>query len=135
MELINLIKEIAIQSIENLEPFEYRKGIVESISPLKIRVDQKTLLEDDELILTHLVKDYEVDISVSHKTELPPFEDIGVPALGVIPHFHEYKGKKKIIIHQGLKSGEEVILLKVQGGQNYIVLDRYKSIVAEGEWL
>ncbi len=132
-DLIQLLKELSKKTNETNEPFEHRKGIVETTSPLTIRVDQKLLLEEDELILTHLVRDYEVDISVSHETE--ESEDIK----GVMPDFkshdHKYKGRKKIIIHQGLKAGEEVIMLKVQGGQAYIVLDRYTPPITEGEWL
>lgn len=132
-KLVKLLKQLSNDTINNSEPFEYRKGKVETITPLTVRIDQKMLLEEDELILTHLVKDYEVDISVSHETK--DFELIeGVPT-DIKKHKHEYKGRKKIIIHQGLKVGEEVILLKVQGGQNYIVLDRYTEPMTEGEWL
>ena len=132
-KLVKLLKQLSNDTINNSEPFEYRKGKVETITPLTVRIDQKMLLEEDELILTHLVKDYKIDISVSHETK--DFELIeGVPT-DIKKHKHEYKGRKKIIIHQGLKVGEEVILLKVQGGQNYIVLDRYTEPMTEGEWL
>ena len=68
-KLVKLLKQLSNDTINNSEPFEYRKGKVETISPLTVRIDQKILLEEDELILTHLVKDYEVDISVSHETK------------------------------------------------------------------
>ena len=132
-KLVKLLKQLSNDTINNSEPFEYRKGKVETITPLTVRIDQKMLLEKDELILTHLVKDYEVDISVSHETK--DFELIESASTDIKKHKHEYKGRKKIIIHQGLKVGEEVILLKVQGGQNYIVLDRYTEPMTEGEWL
>ena len=132
-KLIKLLKQMSNDTINNSEPFEYRKGKVETIAPLTVRIDQKMLLESDELILTHLVKDYEVDISVSHETKT--FELVENLSTDIKTHKHEYKGRKKIIIHQGLKVGEEVILLKVQGGQNYIVLDRYTKPMTEGEWL
>ncbi|WP_314396395.1 DUF2577 domain-containing protein [Leptotrichia shahii] len=132
-KLVKLLKQMSSDTINNSEPFEYRKGKVETITPLTVRIDQKILLEEDELILTHLVKDYEVDISVSHETK--DFELIEGAPTDIKKHKHEYKGRKKIKIHQGLKVGEEVILLKVQGGQNYIVLDRYTEPMTEGEWL
>ena len=132
-KLVKLLKQLSNDTINNSEPFEYRKGKVETITPLTVRIDQKMLLEEDELILTHLVKDYEVDISVSHETK--DFGLIEGASTDIKKHKHEYKGRKKIIIHQGLKVGEEVILLKVQGGQNYIVLDRYTKPMTEGEWL
>lgn len=50
-------------------------------------------------------------------------------------HSHEYKGKKKIMLHYGLKQGESVLLIKMQGGQKYIVLDRIGDVPVEGEWV
>ena len=50
-------------------------------------------------------------------------------------HSHEYKGKKKIMLHYGLKQGESVLLIKMQGGQKYIVLDRIGDVPTEGEWV
>lgn len=132
-ELVELLKKLSKETNDAGDPFEHRKGTVESTSPLTIRIDQQTLLEEDELILTHLVKDYEVDISVSHQTE--EAEEIKGQMPDYKSHKHEYKGRKKIIIHQGLKVGEDVVLLKVQGGQTYIVLDRYTPPETEGEWL
>jgi hypothetical protein len=106
---------------------------VESVNPITVRVDQKLLLEEDDLILTHLVRDYDVDISVSHETE--DFELVEGVLTDIKSHKHEYKGRKRITIHNGLKVGEDIVLLKVQGGQTYIVLDRYKDPHTEGEWL
>lgn len=50
-------------------------------------------------------------------------------------HGHAYQGRKKIMLHYGLKQGESVLLIKMQGGQKYIVLDRIGDIPTEGEWV
>lgn len=50
-------------------------------------------------------------------------------------HGHGYKGKKKVLMHYGLKQGESVLLIKMQGGQKYIVLDRIGNVPTEGEWV
>lgn len=42
-------------------------------------------------------------------------------------HSHSYKGRKSFTVHNGLVQGDEVILLRMQGGQKYIVLDRVKA--------
>ncbi|MDE6579613.1 MAG: DUF2577 domain-containing protein [Ruminiclostridium sp.] len=34
----------------------------------------------------------------------------------------------------GLREGEEVILLRVEGGQRFIVLDRVSEYDVKGEW-
>lgn len=132
--LVELVKEIAKKSIEEGMPVAVRFGIVKQEKPLKIEVEQKLLLEEEHehLILTHLVKDYYVDMTVSHVTEtraggsgFPMYES----------HDHDYKGRKKFLIHNGLKMGEKVILLQLQGGQQYIVLDRVDDPIVKGQWL
>lgn len=50
-------------------------------------------------------------------------------------HLHRYEGRKKILLHYGLKQGETVLLIKMQGGQKYIVLDRLGEVPTEGEWV
>lgn len=50
-------------------------------------------------------------------------------------HYHDYKGTKKILLHYGLKQGESVLLIRMQGGQKYVVLDRIGEVPAEGEWV
>lgn len=41
-----------------------------------------------------------------------------------LTHAHSITGKKKMIIHNGLKIDDEVLLLRMQGGQKYIVIDK-----------
>lgn len=43
-----------------------------------------------------------------------------------LSHEHSISGTKKMEIHNGLKLNEKVLLLRMQGGQEYIVLDRVK---------
>lgn len=127
---------------------DLRLGVVESVNPLKIRLDQKTVFTDEYLILTNAVKDHAVDISVSWATEeddyLNPVHthgngNNGLPTTSTTDfdtkHHHDIKGRKRIIIHNGLTVGEKVLLLRTQGGQYYIVIDRVDEIPIEGEWL
>ena len=41
-----------------------------------------------------------------------------------LTHNHTIIGRKKIIIHNSLKVNDEVLLLRMQGGQKYIVIDK-----------
>lgn len=41
-----------------------------------------------------------------------------------LTHSHSINGKKEITIHNGLKVNDEVLLLRMQGGQKYIVIDK-----------
>ena len=42
--------------------------------------------------------------------------------------------RKKIKIYQGLLIGEGVVMIKEQGGQRHIVLDRLDDPITSGEW-
>ena len=50
-------------------------------------------------------------------------------------HSHSYPGKKKMLMHYGLKTGEVVLLLRVSNGQRFIVLDRLGEPQTGGEWI
>lgn len=140
--MINVIKELIKNYLEREKLTNLEYGTVENVNPLKIRIDQKKVLERDDLILSHLVKDYEVDITVQHSTDsiYGSWDTThGHPGAGtnVIPidHEHEYKGRKKIVMHYALKVGEKVVLIREQGGQMYYVLDRINDPPVEGEWI
>ena len=125
-DMIRLFKQIAKDVIENDKPVVVQTGTVIQINPIHIRVDDKITHkeEDGDLILTHLVKDYEVDITVQHSTDSIYGSwdtNHGHPNVGAAPipinHEHEYTGRKKIIMHLALKKGEKVLLLRENGGQ------------------
>lgn len=116
-----------------------------STSPLEIQIDQKLTLTQDYLILTKAVLDHEVDIEVNHFTEqsalvgYEPWDtkhshpDAGIGEINP-NHRHQYSGRKKIKIFNGLQVGEKVILIRLQGGQKYVVLDRINNHTVKGEW-
>lgn len=114
--MIEIIKKTSLDAVENSKPMIAIIGVVESIGPLTIRIDQKSILEQDDLILTKNVVDYSIDMTVDHITEInSSLEE---------PHSHDYKGEKSFKIHNALEVNDSVILLRVQGDQRYIVLDK-----------
>ena len=157
------IKRLSKGVFDNGQPTDVKFGIVESVSPLRIRVEQKLLLTQEYLILTNAVKDHAVDISVSWETEKDDYlktestlyqhthkgqdyiGNAGRPIEGESDpmdmlkvntvHHHDIKGRKKIIIHNGLTVGEKVLLLRTQGGQSYVVVDRVTEAKVIGEWI
>lgn len=116
--IVSSIKKGAKETIQADDPTAIQFGEVISVVPLKILVEQKKLLTIAQLVLTRNVRDYEIEITVEHVTE---------GGNGPDTHTHEYKGKKKFIVHNGLKLGDKVMLVKMQGGQKYIVLDKEVS--------
>ena len=128
-ELVRVIKKAAVEAVEAEKPAAVCFGRVMGVEPLRIFVDQRFVLGEKQLILTKGVTDHAVDASVGFYTE----ENAG--AQGPERHKHSCKGLKKIVFHCGLREGEEVILLRVEGGQRFIVLDRISEYDGKGEWL
>jgi hypothetical protein len=141
---IQTIKKAALGAVDASYPVQSCFGEVISASPLKIKVEQKITLEPIQLILTRNVTDYYVDMSVSHQTELEtehihPVIDTYTGGGTSTPtqHLHEYKNKKRFLVHNALKVGEQVLLIREQGGQRCIVIDRVASSpdLTNGEWI
>lgn len=140
--MIDVIKEVIEKLLERKKMTKLEFGIIESVKPLTVRIDAKKLLQEEDLILSHLVKDYYVDITVQHSTDSiygswntshshPDAGNNSIPT----DHEHEYKGRKKILIHNGLLKGEKVVMVRQEGGQLYYILDRTNDPTVQGEWL
>ena len=119
--LLVLIKKSAVEAVNASKPTAIVYGKVSSISPLKINVEQKMTLTAAQLVLTRNVTDHKVFMTVDHATE---YKSGGSGDASFESHNHAYKGKKEFTIHNGLVVGDEVIMIQMQGGQKYIVLDR-----------
>lgn len=131
-ELLQILRELVVQTISAGKPADYILGVVESVSPLTIRVDQREIITEEFLILTDLVRDYQVDITVSHTTEN---RGGGGGYAEFASHSHDYTGRKKIIVHNSLAVGESVVLIRQAGGQEYIVLSRiFDHTSCNGQW-
>lgn len=152
-DLFNIIKKTAVDAVTASQPCNVLFGKVVSEDPLQININSKLFLTSEFLVLTKAVQDYEVDVEVSHYVEEETFKEShvhtfsgsdsegntfeGTTSSGNLKgkHKHQYTGKKKIKIYNGLKVGEEVIVIKAQGGQKYVVLDRLTDHSTEGEWI
>lgn len=119
--LVTLIQRIAVNAVNSSKPTAIRFGKVISITPLKIQIEQKLTLTEQFLILTRNVKDHKVFMTVDHVTEN---RSGGSGEASFSSHNHEYKGKKEFTIHNGLIVGDEVIMIQIQGGQKFLVIDK-----------
>lgn len=132
-ELLRLIKRASTEAVETSKPMNIVFGTVTSISPLNINIEQKLNLSEKFLILTQNVTDFEVSLTMDHTTEnhththtiTDTYTNGG--SASEETHNHSYKGTKTFLIHNGLKVGDKVMLLRMQGGQKYIVLDKVVS--------
>jgi len=139
-ELLNTIKQAATEAVEAGSPVNVCFGKVTSASPLQILVDQKMTLTPSQLILARNVTEYTTMVTVqwtsekeneNHKHQLKNIStDDGAKIVSAYTenqyskHTHDVEGTKQMTIHNALEQGEEVIMLRMQGGQKYIVLDR-----------
>lgn len=113
--MVQLIKQAAIEANEATKPTAIVFGVVDSISPFRINIDQKLNLTKEFLIFMRQVTDYVTELTVELDTK-----SAGGPEV----HQHKIHDKSKVTIHNGLKKGDNVILLRLQGGQKYIVVDK-----------
>ena len=138
-ELVQTIKKASLDAIEASKPVNVYFGVVKSIHPLTVNVEQKLKLGESQLILTRNVTDYDTMVTVEWDSEEEeathnrndlrqpgsdeesPDGSMEAPSGG---HFHRITGEKRITIRNGLAVGEEVILVRQQKGQKFIVLDR-----------
>ncbi|MEA4988928.1 MAG: DUF2577 domain-containing protein [Anaerovorax sp.] len=133
--LLQIMKQASADAIEEGKPVNLVYGTVQNTDPLRILVEQKLLLEEPFIICSRNVTDHDVKMEVSHETEFSGAyaHQHSVSTSGGSgtsdtdkepPHKHEYKGKKTYRILNGLRIGEKVIMIRMQGGQRFIVLDR-----------
>lgn len=141
--IVQAIQAVAAKTYTAMSPTDILIGKVKSVEPLKIFVGTANAeLTKDHLILTNAVTDHYVDIHVNHLTDTVNGEwntthshpDAGDGAIP-IDHVHSYSGRKKIKIYNGLRVGEYVVIIKVAGGNSYVVLDRIGEPITEGEYL
>lgn len=121
--LLNVMKQSAKETESASCPVQVCFGKVTSASPLKIQVDQKITLGKAQLVLTRTVSDYEVEMTVSEWETKETSGGSGESSFASHKHGFDAE-KKRTTIHNALKVGEEVVLLRQQGGQKYIILDR-----------
>lgn len=132
-QLVRSVKQAAIEAVKAAGPMGVCYGTVTAVSPLEITTDQKLVLSETQLILTNAVRDFTVEMTVDHVTESishgHPVVDTytGGGSATAVEHSHSYKGRKSFRVHLGLKKDEKVTLLRCDGGQQYIVLDRWEA--------
>ena len=131
--LVRAVKKAAVEAVRAENPMGVCHGTVTGLSPLEITTDQKLILGEKQLILTNAVRDYTVGMTVAHVTAVISHGHsvtdtyTGGGTAQPVDHSHPYKGRKSFRVHLGLKMGEKVILVRCDGGQQFVVLDRWEA--------
>lgn len=100
--LIRLIKQAAHDAVVAGNPFAMKRGVVVNTEPLQISINQKIIIPQTQLLLTAAVRDQIMTVV-------------------------EDGQRKEVAVELGLNTGDSVLLLQCDGGQQYIVLDRLEA--------
>ena len=126
MEMIDALHQVIQESIAASSPAGLAMGTVVNTSPLEIRVNTSMApLRAPVLVLTAPVIEKKIPV-LSH-THTAPGGETGT-ALDFVACVEHGKAlpveNGYIILNRGLRTGDKVVLLKVQSGQRYLVLSR-----------
>lgn len=103
VEFVKVMKRAAIEAIEASKPVQLCFGKVISSNPLQISTEQKLILTKKQLVLSRNVTEFKEKFTI------------------------EGQSKREITFHNQLQVNDKVILLREQGGQRYVVIDRTEA--------
>ncbi|SEU26596.1 DUF2577 domain-containing protein [Paenibacillus sp. NFR01] len=93
--MLDIIKKASLGAVANTNPVSLAYGLVTVADPLEVELNQRIRLSGAALVLPETVMESSV----------------------------EFNGTKHTV-RRGLMPGDRVLLMRMQGGQSYIVLDR-----------
>ena len=98
-ELLRIIKKAALEAVESAKPCAVAVGTVVCAEPLAIQISSTLTLPKRHILLSGSVCKYKAEL-------------------------HTADGKNTMVIDNSPEVGEKVILLRIQGGQKYLVVDK-----------
>lgn len=133
-DLVQTIKQAALEAVEAANPVQLAYGTVVSASPLKVQVGDKQTLPAKALIIPKSLTTRKVELTVSWATDAGSGLDTqhshtaqgtATSTDGFDPsHTHRMAGRLTATLHAGFSVGDKVLLLRMQGGQKYMILDK-----------
>ncbi|KWX76030.1 DUF2577 domain-containing protein [Paenibacillus jilunlii] len=93
--MLDIIKKASLGAVGSTNPVAFSYGTVTVAAPLQIQVDQRFVLSGAALVLPESVMESKL----------------------------EWDGRE-IVLRRGLEKGDRVLMVRMQGGQSYVVLDR-----------
>lgn len=98
--LTALIKRAALEAVEAGKPAQIAYGRVVSTTPLQVKVSEKLILTSEVLIVPEHLTDHEITLKTAPDIEL------------------------KYTVMNALKAGDQVVMIRNRGGQQYLIIDR-----------
>lgn len=123
--LIDIMKRAALDATDNAQMCDLRYGNVVSVKPLKVQVTNLFTIPEALLVVPQHLTDYEVKITTGGYGWQTENKSGGADMAAFASHNHAINESEKTIkVHNALKVGDKVALLRKQGGQSYFILDR-----------
>ena len=115
-----------MDAFKQSKPTDLRYGVVTSTAPLNVKITNNFTIPSSLLVVPQYLTDYEVDVTISPSygwhTE---YEQGGGGEESFSSHNHTITANRQTMkIHNALKVGDRVVLLRQSGGQKYLILDR-----------
>ncbi len=127
VDLLSIIKQASVSAVSASSPAAVLFGVVTAGDPIEVQVDARFTLPAALLILPESLTRYELELR--HVHDYIDTNDRGSTARTTDPALPE----EPIVIRRGLEVGDKVMLLRVQGGQQYVILDRVVSVNDTGD--
>ncbi len=119
--LLSTIKQASTAAMAASNPAAVLFGSVTGEAPLQIQVDQRFTLPAEFLIVPETLMHYEVQLRHTHRYVDDSTSGSSTKTTeSALP-------EEPLVIRRGLEIGDKVLLLRVQGGQQYVILDRVVS--------
>jgi hypothetical protein len=97
--IIKVIKQAALEAVENGQPTDLRYGVVTTTAPLRIQITPQFTLPSSALVVPKRLTDHTIEVVTDGVT-------------------------KTITIKNALQKDDKVALIRQKGGQSYFVLDK-----------
>ena len=140
--LIEIMKIAAMDAIENSKPSDLKFGTVISINPLKVMVNNNFILPESLLVVPEHLTDYSMLTNVGNDTNstdatssvnmfvtgetlmITTTNNVAVVDDDDVSEPVDNVDERTLTVYNSLNVGDNVVLLRNQGGTSYLILDR-----------
>ncbi len=121
VRISEIIKKMALDAVESRKPLELFTGTVLSTKPLLVKVDNNLELTEKQLMIPESLTDRYVDMEL----EELEFEDAYINGQG--SNIKMNKILSKVYVKNGLRENDKILMLRIEQGQKFLVLERVVS--------
>ena len=109
--LVQLIKKIAMDAVRAAKMCDYVTGVVTSEDPLKVKITNSFEIGEEFLMVPQSMTDHEVEVTIKKEYGWKTKNRSGGTGDDIVLE------NVKIMIHNALKAGDEVLMMRKSGGR------------------